>query len=310
MKSRSDLDIIPASETKNYRMKYFCNRCGNTYDFPEELELHFQDCLPERQSVSSESQPEYNLSNIEEEKEKEIVPENVVTRDKCDNNEESHAEEPLEKEHLVEQLVTDKPSVRTENISHKPMTRSSAKAVSGQQPTHPSSGFNVSSNPSANQKSKPKSRAKTKLFLYKCGFNGCNYVFGKRQTMFAHKKLHQWKCDFPGCDYQTQYNYKMKKHLIKHSNDRPFECNHCDKNYKYKLDLREHMKTQHLDQCPNDPILVCDWNDCHYITKSLRALNEHICSHTLPFECQICKHRFSTKNNMKKHLISKHKNNQ
>ena len=311
-----DLDVIRPSETKNYRMKYFCNRCGNTYDFPEELELHFQDCRPKRQSLSSESNPEYNLSEIEKENgEKEMVSEdlvheNVVTRDKCDNNEGSYAEEPLGEELLVEKSVTDKPSVRTENICHKPMTRSLAKVVSEQQPTQSSGGLNLSSKPSAKQKSKPNSRAKTKLFLYKCGFTGCSAIFSKRQTMFAHKKLHQWKCDFPGCDFQNQYQYKLKYHMNSHSEDRPFQCHHCHKNYKNKSDLTHHVKDKHLDQCPNDPILVCDWSECQYRTKSMKGLNEHKRNHTLPFECHNCQQGFSSAYKLKIHLILKHKNNQ
>ena len=215
-----------------------------------------------------------------------------------------------DEEAIAEKAVIEKLSVRTENISLKPMTTSSAKAVTGQQLSHTSDGSKLSSKPSARKKIKTTSRVNKKLFPFKCGFNGCNAVFCKRKTMFTHRKLHQWNCEFPGCNFQTQYQYKMNYHLNSHSKCRPFQCDYCDKNYKYRRDLTEHMKRQHLDQCPNDPILVCDWNECHFRTKSMKALNAHKCSHTLPFECQICKHRFSTKNNMKKHLISKHKNNQ
>ena len=250
---------------------------------------------------------EYYWSDIEEDEEEEgiageLVLENTVTLNNPNDYEGSDDGEPL-----TEEPMTDKLSVRTVNISHKPMTRSSAKAVSGQQLPQSSGEFNVSSKPSAKQKSKPNSRGKKKAFPFKSGSIGANYGFRKRKAMTAHrKKLHQWKCDFPGCDYQTEHTYRVKKHLKRHSNDRPFKCNHCYKKYKQKKDLTEHMQRQHLDQCPNDPLLVCDWNECQYRTKSLRALNEHKCSHTLPFECQICKHRFSVKNNMKKHLISKH----
>ena len=306
-----EFDVMQASETGNNKSKHICNRCGNTYDFPEVFELHIQYCGSERQTVSSESLPKYNWNDIEEEEKEmvseELVRENMVTIDEH-NNYEGGDEEAFTEDFLVDKPVTEKVSVRTENIFHKRMTRSSTKAVSEQQLAHSSGEFNHSAKPSAKRKSEPNSRGNKKLFLFKCDFNGCNAVFRKRKARTAHKKkLHRWKCDFPGCDYQTEIKCRMNLHLRRHSNDRPYECDHCDKNYKHNEALIEHMKTKHLDQCPNDPILVCDWNECHFRTKSLRAMNVHKGVHTLPFKCRKCKQRFSVKCNMKTHLMSKHK---
>ena len=306
-----ELEIIRVSKTKN-RPKHICAQCGSSYDFKEVFDLHIQYCRLELQSLSSESNPEYNWSDIEEEADEkemiseELVTENMMILDKCNNYEVSDNEESLAEEHLVEESVTDESSVRTENLSTKPMTRIEAKAVGEQS----SDDFNLTSKPSARKKSKLNSRGKKKLFAFKCGFNRCNAVFCKRKTMIAHKNLHQWKCDFPGCDFQTEYNYKIKYHLNIHSEGRPFQCDYCDKNYKYKGDLKHHVKDKHLDQCPNDPILVCDWNECHYRTKSMKALNVHKRSHTLPFECHKCQQGFSSTFKLKIHLFSKHKNNQ
>ena len=155
-----ELDVSQALRTNN-RPKHICDQCGSSYEFQEVFELHIEYCCPERQSVSSESRPEYNWCDIKEEKEKEmisgqLIPINMVTLRKC-NYEFSDCEEVL-----LEEPVTEEPAVRTENSSHKPMTRSSAKAVSEQQSPQSSNGFNPSSKPTVKQKSKPNSRGKTK----------------------------------------------------------------------------------------------------------------------------------------------------
>ena len=258
-----EINVSKASKTKNNRLKQICNRCGSSFKFSEVFELHIQYCRTETQSIRPESKPEYNLSDIEKEEEKdmiskELVTKNMVTFDKCKIKEESDNEERLAEEHLVEDSVTDKPSARAENLSHKLMTRTTAKAVGGQQP----SGFNLSSKPSAKQKSKPNLRGKKKLFPFKCGFIGTNSVFRERKAMIFSTKLLQWKCNFQGCNYQNKNKCKVKRHLRRHSKHRPFECQYCHKKYKHKGDLSRHMKAQHSDQCPNDPILVCDWNEC------------------------------------------------
>ena len=161
-----ELDVSQASKTKNMP-KHICDQCGSSYEFQEVFELHIEYCCPERQSVSSESRPEYNWCDIKEEKEKEMISgqlirENMATLLKCNIYEGNYDEESLAEEVLVEESVTEEPAISTEISSHKPMTRSSAKAVSGQQPTQSSNGFNPSSKPTVKQKSKPNSRGKTK----------------------------------------------------------------------------------------------------------------------------------------------------
>ena len=137
--SVKELDVSKTSQTKNNTPKHICNRCASSFKFSEVSELHILYCLPEHQSVSTESQPEYNSSDIEGEEEEEmisgkLVTENKVNLDKCNNYEVSDNEESLAEERLVEESVTDKPSFRTH--SHKPMTRSTTKAVSGQQSSY------------------------------------------------------------------------------------------------------------------------------------------------------------------------------
>ena len=240
--------------------------------------------------------------NDKEADEEQMISEDSLLENTVTLNNHNNYEGSIDQEALAEEPVIEKLSVRTKNISLKPMTTSSVEAVGEQQS---SDDFNLWSKPSAKQKSKPKSRRKKKLFSFKCGFDGCNAVFRKRKAMIAHKKLHLYKCNFPGCDFQNKYKSNLKLHLIRHSND-TFECQHCHKKYKYNHNLRHHMKKWHLDQCPNDPLLVCDWNECQYTTKSQSCLNRHKRVHTLRFECRICKQTFSAKFLMESHLISKH----
>ena len=60
--SAKELDGSKASEKKNNKPKHICDQCGSSYDFQEVFELHILYCRPESQSVSTESQPEYNCS--------------------------------------------------------------------------------------------------------------------------------------------------------------------------------------------------------------------------------------------------------
>lgn len=59
------------------------------------------------------------------------------------------------------------------------------------------------------------------------------------------KKLRsgRYKCDHFDCDYSTDIKSSLKSHSRVHSDDRPYECKICQKNFRYKSSLNRHMKT-------------------------------------------------------------------
>lgn len=64
---------------------------------------------------------------------------------------------------------------------------------------------------------------------------GGNYLKCKRcSTVF--KKLH-----------------RLKDHLLKHDNKRPYSCKECDMSYRNEASLRDHMFKRHLDIYPMSP---------------------------------------------------------
>ena len=48
-----ELDVNEASEANNDWPKYMCDRCANTYDFPEVLDFHVKYCRSDRMLLSS-----------------------------------------------------------------------------------------------------------------------------------------------------------------------------------------------------------------------------------------------------------------
>ena len=261
-----ELDVNESSEANNDRQKYICDRCGNTYDLPEVLDFHVQYCRLNHIIASSDTGITDNRSPTEEQVIDSLISRDVVSGD-LDNS-----------VNIIEYDSDD--TIINESTDDLPI------------------------GDRAEQKTRSSNR---NIFPYKCPFVGCNAINSNYRAVLAHKKkFHQLKCDFRGCDYQTNQNNLMKMHMFKHSNARQFQCNYCDKNYKYNSALRYHVKNKHSDQCPEDQILVCDWNECQYTTKLLRSLNAHKCSHTLPFECHNCQQKFPTMRLLVIHLNKYH----
>jgi len=47
------------------------------------------------------------------------------------------------------------------------------------------------------------------------------------------------------CSYSTEKASNLSRHMFKHTNNRPIECDQCHKKFLQKSDLNRHMKAKH-----------------------------------------------------------------
>ena len=99
-------------------------------------------------------------------------------------------------------------------------------------------------------------------------------------------KMH--KC--PECDKLFPRASSLKRHILLHMDDRPYQCTECDANYKSYSQLKRHTRI-HTGEKPAK---------CEYCHKTFRTYNElyvHRRTHTgeKPFECKFCGKCFSTR---------------
>ncbi|XP_055321200.1 zinc finger protein Xfin-like, partial [Sitodiplosis mosellana] len=160
-------------------------------------------------------------------------------------------------------------------------------------------------------------------------------IIGKRSTAYSfgskknpaegetNGKRH--KCSL--CEYQTSNKSHMKRHMFKHTGERPFPCSLCQKRFTTKQHLQSHMKT-HVDEflfsCSNcsqgfdrseekvehETGCTVRRYECYqcteYSTLDKWNLKCYLLVHTgeRPFECDQCSKRFKRKNALKYHRKS------
>ncbi|XP_055307956.1 zinc finger protein 845-like [Sitodiplosis mosellana] len=181
---------------------------------------------------------------------------------------------------------------------------------------------NVEENNSKSEPSEPDYDAAKKKSA-ETAEEGTAYSFGSKKKPTegkANGKRH--KCSL--CDYVTNIKTNLKKHMFKHTGERPFPCSVCQKRFTRKQHLLSHMK-KHVDEflfsysnCSqgfhrSDEKLEHETGckirryECHlckeYSTLDKTNLKHHLLLHTgeRPFECDQCSKRFKRKNALKYH---------
>uniref|UniRef100_A0A7S3JGI9 C2H2-type domain-containing protein n=1 Tax=Euplotes harpa TaxID=151035 RepID=A0A7S3JGI9_9SPIT len=93
----------------------------------------------------------------------------------------------------------------------------------------------------------------------------------------THKTRYYYNCGYAGCTKQFNKGWSILDHVRMHENIRPFKCEHCDKSFTQKCNLKKH-------------------NRKHLVAK-LKDRKR--------FKCSVCEKGFTERYNLKAH-IEKH----
>ncbi|XP_071530845.1 uncharacterized protein [Panulirus ornatus] len=120
---------------------------------------------------------------------------------------------------------------------------------------------------------------------------------GEWQGLTSASKVHQ--C--PHCTYNTSSIQTLKRHVFRHTGEKPFSCPYCSYSTTRKALLQEHINT-HTGERP----FSCPY--CSYSSSHKSILKAHIRTHTgeKPYACIFCPYRATQKSSLNTHLL-KHK---
>ncbi|XP_071513000.1 uncharacterized protein [Panulirus ornatus] len=129
----------------------------------------------------------------------------------------------------------------------------------------------------------------------------CPRTFHKITSMNNHqRRKHQDSLQgCPKCKKLYPVHYLWRRHMLVHTNTRPFSCDECDKKFKSKAELYSHKKTHR----PSEERYTHCCEVCGKRFTQKANLESHLRLHTgsRPFSCEFCGKCFSQRGNMEEH---------
>ncbi|CAL4079130.1 unnamed protein product [Meganyctiphanes norvegica] len=115
---------------------------------------------------------------------------------------------------------------------------------------------------------------------------------------YFHTGTGNFVCEI--CDKVFSHPSLLKRHISRHTEERPFKCEICGKGFKAKIGIKVHMELVHTHETP----FGCDVCGKNYKLK--RTLINHKCVKPteVPFECDACGKRYKSKSCLVDHKRS------
>ncbi|XP_030374670.1 zinc finger protein 235-like isoform X2 [Scaptodrosophila lebanonensis] len=103
------------------------------------------------------------------------------------------------------------------------------------------------------------------------------------------KRNYHRVCDYCGHAFRSAHNYKM--HVLRHTGEKPFSCNLCERKFYANYYLQMHIRTVHEGISP----YPCRYENCgkKFNDASTRRCHERIHSQQYPYRCLYCNKGFN-----------------
>ena len=136
----------------------------------------------------------------------------------------------------------------------------------------------------------------------------CDSVFPNKHSLVQHEKEsgHFLKFSCQHCDKRFRQKIQVKRHEAQvHSEEMPYQCNRCDRKFKSEFSWRRHQDNDEIHKRLENytPFLTCSVCGKQFERRRKWCLDQHMLTHEPDnkFPCDICFKYFRTNNYLNTH---------
>ena len=127
-----------------------------------------------------------------------------------------------------------------------------------------------------------------------CGKNFTKQSRLQSHINSIHKNIRNFQCQH--CDKAFKAKIHLDNHMLQHSGDRPFQCGECGERFRHKLSLISHSRI-HSDSRP----FVCDTCGRAFRDNSTLKAHTRVHSGEKPYKCKLCDKSFTQRAGLNYH---------
>ena len=136
----------------------------------------------------------------------------------------------------------------------------------------------------------------------------CDSVFPNKQSLIEHEQTtgHFLKFGCQHCDKRFRQKIQVKRHEAQvHSEEMPFQCNRCDRKFKSEFSWKRHQDNDEIHKRLENytPFLTCQVCGKQFERRRKWCLDQHMLTHqpSNKFPCDICGKYFRSNNYLSTH---------
>eukprot|EP01029_Cantina_marsupialis_P006110 TRINITY_DN16652_c0_g2_i1.p1 TRINITY_DN16652_c0_g2~~TRINITY_DN16652_c0_g2_i1.p1 ORF type:complete len:666 (-),score=142.28 TRINITY_DN16652_c0_g2_i1:121-2118(-) len=128
---------------------------------------------------------------------------------------------------------------------------------------------------------------------YKCP--KCPKEYKRRESLLSHLNMHYDPLECEQCHMRFPDRYKLKRHQVIHTGDRPFKCPHCTKTFTRQDKMRAHARSH---------VQPYKCSQCSKCFSDSTELARHSAVHTgdKPYKCPHCNRSFTRPDKLRDHM--------
>ena len=239
--------------THTMERPFKCNMCNKRFSHSDKLRHHKEQVhSPEKeQNTRKEKTTKKEKKSPPKRKRKVDPPFGALVTQRTitfDDEDQGHSASSLSLPD--KQLMPNEPSPATDDANPIREVAEPHETGISEVPKHPSDQNLVIQDSDSTDKWIMCSGDKTKSFKY--GYKGCGRIYTSKQNLRKHLASHiggsQFRCYSGDCNGTIRYydSQALARHIhIKHTFERPFECNICNQRFRRRAHLQRHQQKIH-----------------------------------------------------------------